>query len=84
MKFLYPEYFLWLLVILFIFLKRDFRKFGIAAYGYMLSVLFIVIALSRPVVEHKPIETKEVLSDVIIALDLSYSMQSNDIEPRQD
>lgn len=81
MKFLYPEYFLWLLVILFIFLKRDFRKFTIAAYGYMLSVFFIVIALSRPVVEHKPIETKEVLSDVIIALDLSYSMQSNDIEP---
>lgn len=81
MSFLYPQY-LWLLLIpLAFFIKRDFREFRVTFYGYILTVLFVVVALSRPVIEQEPIESKQILSDVIIGVDLSYSMQTNDIEP---
>lgn len=81
MSLLYPHY-LWLLLLLLpLFIKRDFREFRVTFYGYMLSAVFIIIALSRPVMEQEPIESKQILSDVIIGVDLSYSMQTNDIEP---
>jgi len=81
MSLLYPHY-LWLLLLLLpLFINRDLREFRVTFYGYMLSALFIIIALSRPVMEQEPIESKQILSDVIIGVDLSYSMQTNDIEP---
>lgn len=81
MSILYPEYFWFLLLLLPLFIKRDLREFRVSFYGYLLTFIFIVTALSRPVIEQEPIETKEILSDVIIGVDLSYSMQTNDIEP---
>ena len=81
MSLLYPQ-FLWLLVLFLpFFVKKDFREFRVVFYGYMLSAVFIIIALSRPVIEQEPIESKQILSDVIIGVDLSYSMQTSDIEP---
>jgi len=81
MSVLYPQYFWLLLLLLPLFIKRDFREFRVVVYGYMLTFVFVVIALSRPVMEQEPIESKQILSDVIIGVDLSYSMQTNDIEP---
>ncbi|PNV84251.1 MAG: VWA domain-containing protein [Sulfurimonas sp.] len=81
MTLLYPQY-LWLLLLLLpLFIKKDFRELRVSVYGYMLTFLFIVAALSRPVIEQEPIESKQMLSDVIIGVDLSFSMQGSDLEP---
>jgi len=47
----------------------------------ILSILFIIIALARPALEQEPIDVEERGSDVIIALDLSYSMHADDVKP---
>jgi Ca-activated chloride channel family protein len=62
-------------------MKKDFREFRITFYGYILTFMFIVIALSRPVIEQEPIESKQMLSDIIIGVDLSFSMQGEDLKP---
>ena len=81
MTLLYPQY-LWLLLLLVpLFIKRDIREFRVGFYGYILTFLFIVAALARPVIEQEPIESKQILSDVIIGVDLSFSMQGSDLEP---
>lgn len=81
MSFLNPEYFWLFLFIIAIFIKNDFKKIGFTSYAYMISFVFIILALSRPVIEQAPIETQEVLGDVIIGVDLSYSMKATDIAP---
>jgi len=57
------------------------KKIGITEYGHIAVLILIIIALSRPVidngVEENPIESK----NIIIALDVSYSMKATDIEP---
>ncbi|MEN8303023.1 MAG: VWA domain-containing protein [Campylobacterota bacterium] len=81
MSFLNPEY-LWLFLFLVAaFIKKDFSQLRLTSFGYILTFIFIVLALMRPVIEQEPIKTKEVLSDVIVAVDLSYSMQATDINP---
>jgi Ca-activated chloride channel family protein len=81
MSFLFPQYF-WLLILLLpLFIKRDFRTFGIVTCGYILTFIFIVLALTRPVMEQEPIKSKQMLSDVVVAVDLSFSMQANDVLP---
>jgi Ca-activated chloride channel family protein len=81
MTLLYPQYLWLLLLILPFFMKKDFREFRITFYGYILTFMFIVIALSRPVIEQEPIESKQMLSDIIIGVDLSFSMQGEDLKP---
>lgn len=81
MTFLSPYYFWLLLLLAPLFIKKDFRDFRVTAYGYMLTFLFVVLSLARPVVEQEPIKSEQILSDVIIGVDLSYSMQASDIEP---
>ena len=76
-----PEYFWLLLFLVAAFIKKDFSQLRFTSYGYILTFVFIVFALVRPVIEQEPIKTKEVLSDVVIAVDLSYSMQATDIAP---
>ncbi|MDQ7067095.1 MAG: hypothetical protein Q9M40_03300 [Sulfurimonas sp.] len=81
MSFLNPEY-LWLLLFLLLaFVKKDFRALRLTSYGYIITFVFIVIALTRPVIEQEPIKMQELLNDVVIAVDLSYSMQAEDIRP---
>ncbi|MDF1878860.1 VWA domain-containing protein [Sulfurimonas sp. SAG-AH-194-C20] len=81
MSFLNPEY-LWLLLFLVVaFMKKDFKSLRLASYGYIVTFVFIVLALTRPVIEQEPIKTQELLNDVVIAVDLSYSMQAQDIAP---
>ena len=81
MSFLNPEY-LWLFLFLVAaFIKKDFKELRLTSFGYILTFIFIVLALMRPVIEQEPIKSKEVLSDVVVAVDLSYSMQATDITP---
>ena len=81
MSFLSPEYFWLLLFLLAGFIKKDLTELRFVSYGYILTFIFIIIALSRPVLQQEPIKTKQIFSDVIIAVDLSYSMQAKDIQP---
>lgn len=81
MSFVTPESFWLLLLLLPLFIKNDFRTFSITTYGYILTFIFIVLALARPVIEQEPIKSKQQLSDVVVAVDLSFSMQAQDVEP---
>jgi Ca-activated chloride channel family protein len=81
MSFLNPEYFWLLLFLLPLFILKNAREFRVTTLGYILTFIFIVIAIARPVIEQQPIENVQQLSDVVIAVDLSYSMQAQDIEP---
>jgi len=81
MNFLNPEFFWLFLFLLAIWIKKDYKKFLPSTYGYVITFIFIIIALSRPVIEQEPIKTKQQLNDVVIAVDLSYSMQAEDIVP---
>ena len=83
MNFLNPEYFWLFLLLIPLFIKKDFRDFRFVSWGYILTFMFIVLALSRPIVEQEPIKSERILSDVIVAVDLSYSMQAADIKPNR-
>ncbi|WP_373000450.1 VWA domain-containing protein [Sulfurimonas sp.] len=81
MSFLFPEYFWLFLFLVAGFIKKDFRDLSIVSLGYIVTFVLIVLALTRPVIEQEPIKSEQVLSDVVIAVDLSYSMQANDVSP---
>jgi len=81
MSFLNPEYFWLLLFLVAAFMKKDLSHLRLTSYGYILTFLLIVVALTRPVIEQEPIKTQELLSDAILGVDLSYSMQAEDIAP---
>jgi Ca-activated chloride channel family protein len=52
--------------------------------GWLLSaLLMVIVALARPVIMQEPIEIELSGSDVVIAVDLSHSMQAKDIEPNR-
>jgi len=81
MSFLNPEYFWLLLFLLPLFILKNIREFRVTTLGYILTFIFITLAIARPIIEQQPIENEQQLSDVVIAVDLSYSMQAEDIEP---
>jgi len=83
MSFLNPEFFWLFLFLLAIYVKKDYKNFLPSTYGYVITFVFIVLALARPVIEQEPIKTKQNLNDVVIAVDLSYSMQADDIAPNR-
>ncbi|MDD5051808.1 MAG: VWA domain-containing protein [Sulfuricurvum sp.] len=47
----------------------------------LISIAFLILSLARPVIPQKPISVEEAGSDVIFAVDLSYSMRGNDVKP---
>lgn len=61
------------------------RRFGYRADGsqkwLLASMALLIVALARPVLEQKPISVEQMGSDVIIAVDLSYSMRASDVSP---
>ena len=81
MNFLSPGYFWLFLFVAALIVKKDFRGFSIRAYGYVLTLAFIILALTRPVILQDPLKKEMMLSDVIIAVDLSFSMQARDVHP---
>lgn len=60
---------------------------GVRRYGWhmqawlMASVFFLILSLARPVMSEKPIRVEEAGSDVILAVDVSYSMRATDVAP---
>ena len=81
MSLLFPEYFWLLLLLVPVFILKNYKEIGVVTFGYMLTFVLLVVALSRPILEQEPVKTEQMLSDVIIAVDLSYSMSATDIEP---
>ena len=61
------------------------RRLGYRADGsqkwLLFSMALVIVALSRPVLEQKPVTIEQMGSDVIIAVDLSYSMRATDVVP---
>ncbi|RLA70973.1 MAG: hypothetical protein DRG24_06125 [Epsilonproteobacteria bacterium] len=85
MTLLMPQWF-WLLLPLGISLLYHYNTTGNLAIQkrfiwLLFSMLFLIIALSQPVLTKKSVDVEQVGSDVVIALDLSHSMQAEDIEP---
>ena len=78
MSFLYPG-FLWLLIPLAIVLVRGLNK--IVPTLHVVILILIVITLSRPVEEQALQEVNVKAKDIIIALDVSYSMRATDLSP---
>lgn len=74
MEFLNPQN-LWLLAVILLFMRV--RKDLLL----MAAMVCAVIALSRPVIQEAEVERRFSGSDVILAIDLSYSMRAKDIAP---
>jgi Ca-activated chloride channel family protein len=47
----------------------------------LLSIALVILSLARPVIPQKPIEIEQAGRDVILAVDLSYSMRGTDVAP---
>ncbi|HEY9190123.1 MAG TPA: VWA domain-containing protein [Sulfurovum sp.] len=71
--------FLWLLVPLLLLLWSGARKPVTSVH--LIVLMLIVLALSRPVQEEALQEASIEAKDIIIALDVSYSMKASDIAP---
>jgi len=80
MTLLYPSL-LWLLIPLAILWY--YRPKKLTDTLHLLILALIVLALARPVADQEPIESEVEARDIIIALDLSYSMRASDISPNR-
>ncbi|NOQ30615.1 MAG: VWA domain-containing protein [Helicobacteraceae bacterium] len=82
MSILYPEYLIFILVIVAVIFERK-TKITLTARHYFLiaSLVAISIALARPVLPKEAVEVDSAGSDIIFAVDLSYSMSATDIKP---
>jgi len=78
MTLLYPS-FLWLLIPLVMLLRK--RTKSIIFLIHFIILILLVLSLSRPVYEESMKETPIMAKDIIIALDISYSMRASDLEP---
>ena len=79
MTLLYPG-FLWLFIpLIALFLGK--RKRNLITTVHLSVLMLIVIALSRPVLPEGLQERSLAAKNIIIALDVSYSMRAKDIEP---
>ena len=79
MSLLYPS-FLWLLIPLTLFFVSQKRK-NLLFVTHLLILALIIITLSRPVIEEGLQESRIEANDIIIAVDVSYSMKAKDIAP---
>jgi len=58
------------------------KRNGWSKQGWLLiSIVLLIVSLARPVLPQKPITAEEAGSDVIFAVDLSYSMRGTDLSP---
>jgi Ca-activated chloride channel family protein len=84
MSWLAPQW-LWLLLPLGALLLYRRRKglelFGVRRFWLLLSAFLVVLALCRPAIPREPVEIETAGSDVVVAVDLSRSMQATDLEP---
>ncbi|GIT98850.1 VWA domain-containing protein [Sulfurovum sp. TSL1] len=78
MTLLYPS-FLWLLIPLALLLWYSSRK--VVPLVHLVILMLVVLSLARPVREETLQEAGIEAKDIIIALDVSYSMKATDITP---
>ena len=78
MTLLYPSL-LWLLIPLAILWY--YRPKKLTDTIHLIILIFITLALSRPVINQKPTKSQIESNNIIIALDASYSMQAKDLSP---
>jgi len=90
MSFLSPAFFWLFLVILLMMSYRKKSKKSVIAKSTRYKLVFLYISLSlmvfslaRPVFEQAPVKQDFEGSEVVLALDLSYSMQARDLEPNR-
>ncbi|WP_309497211.1 VWA domain-containing protein [Sulfurovum sp.] len=78
MTLLYPS-FLWLIIplVLLLWVKRA----NLLHVVHLVVLMLIILSLTRPVQEKSLQEATIEAKDIIIALDVSYSMKANDITP---
>lgn len=61
------------------------KRFGYTTDGpqkwLLVSIALVIVSLARPVLEQKPVSIEHMGSDVIVAVDLSYSMRATDVAP---
>jgi len=76
MSILYPQVFI--LVLFLFWLEKRSQK---TAWLLRLSLVFMILALSRPVLTNVTEETSLAGKEFIIAIDVSYSMRATDIAP---
>ncbi len=77
---------LWLLALLTVPLYLFFGKrngWGIdnSQKWLLLSISLVIFSLARPVIPQKPLEIEQAGKDIILAIDLSYSMRGTDVAP---
>jgi len=84
MTLLYP-WILFILIALYFFYKSDAKPADKQKKRQKnllyLALMFMLLALSRPVIINTPSEQKFDAKDYIIALDASFSMQADDLKP---
>lgn len=80
MSFLYAS-FLWFLIPLFTYLYRRDREQSLQQNLRWLAFSLLLIAIARPVWVQAPTEAKLPVHSITVALDLSASMNADDIEP---
>ncbi len=81
MIFLHVNYLLLFVILFYMYYKRRTKSSKII-YMY-LAMTMVIMALSRPVFNQEIVEVDTKGSDVIIALDISHSMQADDIKPNR-
>ncbi len=78
MTFLYPTL-LWVLIPLGLLLWGSQQK--LTPIVHLLILILLIISLARPVEKHTLQEANILSKDIIIALDVSYSMRATDLSP---
>ena len=63
------------------FAKRNGWGMDTSQKWLFLSLALVVFSLARPVIPQKPLEIEQAGKDVILAIDLSYSMRGTDVAP---
>ncbi len=86
MSWLAPEWF-WLLLPLAALLlyrrQRGLELLGVRRSWLLASAVMLIIATARPALPSAPVEIDVTGRDVIVAVDLSYSMQATDLKPNR-
>ena len=80
MSFLYPEYLALIIPIVIYLLQNSFK---LKIRMHLIILIFVLLSLSRPVVDKYEQNSALKGRDIVIALDISHSMQADDIKPNR-
>ena len=80
MSFLYPEYLALIIPIVIYLLQNSFK---LKIRMHLIILIFVLLSLSRPVVDKYEQNSALKGRDIVIALDISHSMQADDVKPNR-